>query len=329
MPLDLKLLDKTLSASENPGLDTLDPRFQEIAGLVEQGDIAKASEQIEGLIREDVLDIRVIGYYLYGVFAEKGLAALGDVLSVLARLFGENYEAVGPAKKRDVHFQNGSVWFLSRLHKKLASEEEKKGDDWNAWLGSVNADAAGKLIERCEALGKAVAGRMQAPKVADANKKVVDWLKAYQKLVYVPEKPAEKPAEAPKEEEKKAEGPKGALVPVGGRAAAAPAGEQVVFDRPVIEGSFHLQELLDRIKAFETLCHRKQYAKASLAASEISSTIEKFDPRVYFPRLFAGYSALLAGHFEELSKHWENKEQPAWKAQEQLFRVDLAAFVGK
>lgn len=326
MALDLKLLDKPLTAAENPGLDTLDPRFQEIAGLVENGDYAKAAEQTEALIREDILDVRVIGYYLYGIFSERGLGSLGDILGVISRLFGENFEAVGPAKKRDVHFQSGIGWFLNRIVKRLGDEEKKKGDDWNAWIGAVNAETAGAYLEKSDALNKAMLAKMQSPKLSDPLKKLQDWLKAYQKLVYVPEKPAEKPAEAPKEEKAEAK-PGGAAAARGGAAVAG--GEQVVFDRPMAEGSFHLQELIDRLKAFEVLCQRKQFEKASLVAAEIAATIEKFDPRLYFPRLFAGYSSLLAQHFDAISKHWENKEQPAWKAQEQLLRVDLAAFVGR
>jgi len=328
MPLDLKLIDKTLTPSENPGLDTLDPRFQEIAGLVEAGDMPKASEQVEALFREDILDIRVAGYYLYGVFAERGLAGLGDTLKVLARLFGENYEAMGPVKKRETHYQNGAAWFLTRVQKKLAAEEEKKGADWNTWLEKVSSDAAGAIIETCEALQKAVTARMQAPKVMDGIKKIADWLKGYQKLVYVPEKPVEKAPEPAKEVKKDdaAKPAAGAPARAGGTVLSL---EQMVFDRPVAEGSFHLQELQDRLKAFETLCQKKQFEKASLAASEIGAVIEKFDPRLFFPKLFAPYATLLAQNFEEISKHWEGKEQPAWKAQEQLFRVDLQAFVGK
>src|SRR3954469_12768090 len=97
--LDLGVLKGTLTPAENPGLDTLDPRFQEIAGLVEAGETAKAAEMVEGLIRENILDIRILGYYLFGAFNERGLSGMEEVLEVTKGLLGDNWAAFGPVKK--------------------------------------------------------------------------------------------------------------------------------------------------------------------------------------------------------------------------------------
>ena len=69
-----------------------------------------------------------------GTRDDVGLAGLGDALAVLARLFGENYEAMGPVKKREVHFQNGAGWFLTRVQKKLQAEPGPltPGGGWRA-----------------------------------------------------------------------------------------------------------------------------------------------------------------------------------------------------
>src|SRR5579872_4187859 len=97
MALSISLLTGTLTPTENPGLDTLDPRFQEVASLVEAGDIAKAAEQTQAMLQEGIVDIRVISYFLYGVFLESAFAGLPDVFKALTLIFGPNWNAIGPA----------------------------------------------------------------------------------------------------------------------------------------------------------------------------------------------------------------------------------------
>jgi hypothetical protein len=325
--LDLSVLKGALTPAENPGLDTLDPRFQDLAGLVEAGETAKAAEMVEGLIKENLLDIRIVGYYLFGAFNERGLAGFDEVLEVTKLLLGDNWPAFGPLKKKEMHAEKGLTWFFNRLEKKLSFEEEKKQDEWNNWLAAVNGDAVNALVARLEEVKTAALAKMPAAaKLGDAIKKVADWLKTFEKLVHVDAPPPPPPeAEKPKEEAPKAE--KAAK----GAAAAAPAamaGDVVISQRPMIEGSHHLQDLLDRLKAFESLCQKKDFDKASLAALELQNTIEHFDPRLYFPKLFASYYRLMSQHVEALAPMWESKESLPWKAKEQLFRVDLDAFVG-
>ena len=93
--LDITLLTSPLTPAENPGLDTLDPRFQEIAGKVEAGDFDKAASDTQALLRENLVDIRVISYFLYGCFLEKGMSGLADVLLALRVLVTDSWPAVG------------------------------------------------------------------------------------------------------------------------------------------------------------------------------------------------------------------------------------------
>ena len=72
---------------------------------------------------------------------------------------------------------------------------------------------------------------------------------------------------------------------------------------------------------------RGDYARAAIVASDINRIVESFDPRVYLPRLFAGFYRRLAGGVGDLSPHWESAESFSWKALEQLYQVDLDAFL--
>src|SRR3954469_14349284 len=120
--LEIALLLNPFTPTENPGLDTLDPRFQEIAGLVEAGEFAKASEQTQALLKEGIADIRIISYFLYGVFLETGVSGLPPVFDALVQLFSTNWAAVGPAQKKEKHAENGVSWLFGRLLKKVKAE---------------------------------------------------------------------------------------------------------------------------------------------------------------------------------------------------------------
>jgi hypothetical protein len=116
------------------------------------------------------------------------------------------------------------------------------------------------------------------------------------------------------------------------KAAAAPAGQTVAAgngspDKFLVEGSVHLRELQQKLQAFEALCKKQDFAKASVVAADVAAIVEKFDPRLYFPRLFASFYGLSAKNVDKIVPLFETKESPQWKAMEALYRVDLEAFV--
>src|SRR5437016_11056314 len=108
--LDLATLQKTLTTPGTPGLDTLDQRFQDIAALAEAGDYGQCAERTAALFQEDIYDIRLLGYFLYGVFAERGVPALVEIMTTLSALLGESWPAIGPVKKKEAHTQSGLLW---------------------------------------------------------------------------------------------------------------------------------------------------------------------------------------------------------------------------
>ncbi len=62
-------------------------------------------------------------------------------------------------------------------------------------------------------------------------------------------------------------------------------------------------------------------------AHDVRNVIAAFDPMIYLPELLAPHFRLLSGSVDELSPYWEQSSTPGWQALEQLYRVDLDAFV--
>ncbi len=308
--MNIELLNTTLEVAENPGLDMIDPRLLDITSLVENGEYQEAATQAEQILEEGAYDIRITGFFLYGVFLEQGLGDLNVILECLTRLITENWEAVGPVKNREKHVQASLNWFLRQLAKKLQYEEGKDSDVYQQWIAEVSSDDIQAALEASEGLQSALGEALedQAEPLLDGLSKVNEWLGTFQRLVY------REPELEPEAEAELAE----MVAPVGGPIAdvAVPA-----------EGSYHLQLLLRKMKAFERLVEKEEFNKAAIVGDDINDIIANFDPRIYFPKIFSRYSLLRALKIADISAFEEYKGSVEWQTMQDLYKVDLDSFV--
>jgi hypothetical protein len=313
--MNVDILNTTLEVSENPGLDMIDPRFMDITTLVENGEYEEAATQAEGILAEGAYDIRITGYFLYGVFLEQGLGGLTAILQCLTKLFTENWDAVGPIKNREKHAQTSLNWFLRQLIKKLQYEEGKDSDVYQQWVAEISSDEVQETLDASEELQGAFGTALedQAEPLLDGLSKVNEWLSTFQRLVYREPEPEQE------EEVESAEvGPAEMVAPVG-----APIADVAVS----AEGSYHLQLLLNKISAFEQLVGKEDFLKAAIVADDINQIIANFDPRIYLPKMFSRYSLLLTLNIADISGYDEYKETLVWKTIQDLYNVDLESFV--
>ncbi len=330
--MNIELLQGTYEVAENPGLDTLDPRFAEITSLVTTGDYATAAQQAEAITSEKIYDIRLIGYILFGHFLQEGVAGLQDVFAVLKSVVGENWAAIGPVKNKEKNAKNALLWFTKQLLKKLNYEEEKQGAGWQTWTSTVDSELAQEIVELIEGFHRACGPPLdeQAKPVMDSVKKIDTWMRSFAKAVYQEPEPEE---EVYEEEEEVFEEEEEEIAPQGAPQAAPMAAPQMVTgtafsgNMPVVEGSIHLVELLKKMAAFEELINDEKFIHAALVADDINATIENFDPRLFFPSLFKNYSKLFAVSINELAEAEDARETLAWKAMESFFHVDIDEFV--
>jgi hypothetical protein len=312
--MNIDILNTTLEASENPGLDVLDPRFMDITTLVENGEYLEAAVKAEEIFAEDIYDIRLTGYFLYGFFLEQGVGAMPAILGSLVKLFEENWEALGPEKNREKHAQTSLSWLFRQLLKKFQYEEGKDSEVYQQWVAEVSSDEVQEALDASEGLQKALGMTLEdmASPLLDGLSKVNDWLKAFQKVVYREpevEEEAELAAEAAAKE------------------VVAPAPLGFADEAVMAEGSYHLQLLLRKMKAFERLIEKEEFNKAAIVADDINDVIANFDPRIYFPKIFSRYSLLLALNIANISGFEEYKGSVVWQTMQDLYKVDLESFV--
>ena len=311
--MNIELLNTTLEVTENPGLDVIDPRLLDITTLVENGEYLEAATQAELILEEGAYDIRITGFFLYGVFLEQGVGGLTAILQCLTRLFTENWDAVGPIKNREKHAQTSLNWFLRQLTKKLQYEEGKDSDVYQQWVAEVSSDEVQKTLDASEELQAAFGTALedQAEPLVDGLSKVNEWLGIFQRLVY-------REPEIEEEFEPDAEAEPAEMV--------APVGAPIADVALSAEGSYHLQLLLRKMEVFSRLIEKEDFPKAAIVADDINQIIADFDPRIYFPKMFSRYSLLRAVNIGELNASEEHKGTLEWQTMQDLYKVDLDSF---
>lgn len=320
MARNLELLLQPLAITDEPGLDPLDPRFSSITGLASRGQYGPAADQTEELLAEGIFDIRLISIYLLQAFREAGLVGLPDVLAVVDHLLGESFEAIGPVKKREETFDRRVAWLFGELCDTLEYHATKQTPEWAGFREGVTAET----LESIAAGMATVTAQIAARGFNHASRGIArfeGWLaKHAAALSFTAAPPTVAPASAPSPPSL---GGAPAPAPVG---AAAAGGDGSRREVPLVV-SYRFVELTRKLSAFEALIQKRQFRKAALVADDLQQLVENFDPRAYFPEVFAGFSALLSENIGQLAEHWDERESIAWKALGQFYQTDLDRFV--
>jgi len=332
--MDLNLLMQPLPVVENPGLETTDPRLEEVSEFAQEARYLEAAALAESVLAEGIYDIRMIGFLVYGVFLERGPGSLNEILDCLAGILRDNWSAIGPAVKREKHVQTSLRWVSNQLLKKLQYEEKAKSELWEQWVSGVTSDEVGEALEAVEALRRASSMTLEdaAAPLIDGLARLIQWLKAFQQIVYrEPEPEPEPEPEVESSPEAMETGEEEVETPTVQRGSAAMRGaspdlsasEEGLF----IEGSYHLRALMEKMEAFEQLIAAEKYPRAALVADDINETITSFDPRLFFPKFFARYAYLKAVNFQELYSFEDHKDTAEWQALKEFYKVDMKGFV--
>lgn len=296
-------------------LEAHDPRFQQITELAQGGKYTEAADAVEGLLAENLYEVRLLGYYLFAVLHEEGLPRLAVILETLAELIRRNWEGLPARDKRAMLLNKSITWLFQTLLDTLNYHQSKKDERWQGWWkASTEAQvsaAMGKAQELQELLPEP---RYRSG--SEALAKLLPWLRELREQIIanMPQDPPPPPQAAPE-------------------APASPAEPEgpspfLKLGQPVqLMGSAHLVELCNKLKAFELLIDRQEFQKAALVSDDILSTLEGFDPRRFFPDLFASFGALLNKHVRDIQEHWESKNSTEWKTLAQFYQVDLERFV--
>lgn len=326
--MDIDILRQAFPITEHPGLETTDPRLTDAAALAQDGDYPGAAAAAQEVFAEGVVDIRLMGFFLYGLFQEGGVRCLGEVFTVTAEFLSENSDAIGPVEKREKHAQTAFRWLFNQMSRKLDFEEKSQGTSWRQWVEETTDTEVEAAIEGAEALDQALREMLDAAAgpILDGLGKVEHWLRAFLPFVTQEEDPEpeeevdpdDEPDSEDREEEDISEAPDRPAVP------SSPAPDGGLW----VEGSIHLGELMRKLSAFDQLMAQEKFPQATVVADDIFKEIEQFDPLRYFPKLFSRFFMRLATHGEAVLGFEDAKETPQWRFLQEYFKVDPDGFSG-
>ncbi|WP_375744996.1 hypothetical protein NR800_09455 [Corallococcus interemptor] len=337
-PVDFTLLDVEFTTAPVP-LDESegpDPRLEAITGFVAKSEYADASRAAAALLRQGVRDIRLVGPYLFGHFFADGMKALPVLFRSLKRTLTENWDFFGPVEKKLVFADTGLRWLLKMMGKHLEHHSRLKDAQWQAWSAPGNREPMEEALALGDPLIAALA-ILQKSACMDAMRTLLGALRSHAQAVpFLPPPEEPRPAAAPEpelaaapeddeEEEDDEEGEEEEEVRPARRKKAAR--QEAQDTGPGVPMSPALALLVRKLSAFEALVEREDYTKASVIAVDVLATVERFDPRVYLPQLFSGFFNGLTQHAEAIEPMLHNTETLSFRAMDQLYRVDLEAFL--
>ncbi|NVJ23148.1 MULTISPECIES: type VI secretion system protein IglI family protein [Myxococcus] len=322
-PFDGTFLEKPLegepplpATAEEP-----DTRVEAVTEAVASGDYATAARGAEVLLREGQRDTRLVGAYLFGAFQEQGLLAMPGLFRSILLVLTTSRAAFGPEAKRDIFLESGLRWLLRSMNKHLAHNEKKQDATWRRWCEADNRAP----IEEALLLSEPILTALPSlPKngCEEPMRNLGLWLRRHLDVLPPPAPPALALAPEPVAETAPARDNAPAHKPAPRAEPAAPVG-------PVVPVSPPLALLLRKLEAFDALLAQGEMTKAGVIAADVLATVERFDPRVYLPSLFTRFYAGLSGHARGLEPFLQEADSLPMRALEQLYRVDLDAFLGQ
>ena len=316
--MNLELLKIEVPEVEKPGLEIFDPRFDDIVGFIDKAEYMEAAQSVQAVIEEGIYDIRVIGYFLYGVFLEGGPATFGELSETLCNFLNDNFEKVGPSKNRQKQAQSSLRWFLAQIIKKMEYEEKRNSSDWQSWQQSSNTDQIDSAIENTDKLRRSLTANLEehAGPLVELTSKISAIFSSFRELA----QPVLEESEAVIEELKTEDVVHEEQLP----------NSQVSSGQSFEPGSLvnaPLTELTLKIEAFKQLCKEGDFTRASIVSEDLEENINNFTPQDYFPQSFALYFATLAANSSELSSHWKERGSLSWKALDKLYQIDPESFL--
>jgi hypothetical protein len=333
---DERLLARALT---RPAQDVSARALDEIMHLAQRAEYQPAAERAFELLDAGCKDVRAFVVYALAIFAERGPAAVPSLFESLAALLPS--PAARGAERAASRAADVALRFGFRtMRAHLDFDDRRPEAARQAWARHLSADTAAAVTRACTELRSALLAAFEEPLCEAELGAVVARLEAYCSRPWadkratlgggdVPARTAR--ASEPEPEPVSAVPPAPAPEPPPEIAPAPPVFARRASDQHadfgVLAVSPALYEFMRKLQAFELLLTSGSLAKAAIVASDIRAVIAAFDPMVYLPSLLSPHFRLLSQHADELSSQLEHSGSPAWQAFEQLYRVDLDAFL--
>lgn len=328
-------------ALSGPGADIAAGLLGEIQDLSSRTEYDAASERAAGAIQDGGTDIRALSPFLLGVFLERGPESLPIVLGILRSALSDRWSAVRPEARKTRVVDSALSWLFRAIVVQIDFHTKMEDATFRGWAGANSTTVGHPSLEASSALRAAIAAvivdERSTVQLSELTVRVQAQFNRIEAALPVavatreppPEKEVQEKQPDDEDDEAQEEDAESEGMSPGHFWGPEPTLIAPSATAPTLEISPAMEIFLRKLAAFEALVARGDLERAAVVAEDVRSTLESFDPRVYFPRLLASYARVLATHVNDIAPHWESIGSPPWRALEQLYRVDLDAFLAR
>jgi hypothetical protein len=314
----LDVLKKPFKETQLAKEDILPQVFDKIASHIEKEEMPQAVEQILAVFEEGNFDMRLVSYYLYAHFLQKGFMSFNETLPIFKSLIIHEWESLRPIQRKDRQVESSFNWYFTHVINKLKYNErlmkEKKQLLWaSTHVSEKEFDELEKTLQDFMIFfHEKWAESPVKERVTHLVKKIGDL-----KPMILQEKIEEVVEDKLVEEETSEPEEKVELTAM----LIAPS-------QPGLFESSEMMTLLKKLKTFEKLIEKGEFLKAAVVSNDLTQIISNFDPCAYFPKVFATYFNLLAKHSSSITDESNSQETLQWKSLDRLYKADVDQFVG-
>jgi len=204
LPADL--LEGPLAPAPEPDDAASAARTARVAQLAERGDHEAAAREAAELIEAGSYDIRLIGYYLFGLFQQRGIGYLPALLGHVGALVTDHLAALRPERRKLQIVSSATAWLFEHVSAHLQFHTKQRDATWDAWRAASDAAVADAIASGCTRATTALEAVIEKPLGAAPLARIRRWASEdLRRAVGKREAPTERapaaasgPAEAPR-----------------------------------------------------------------------------------------------------------------------------------
>jgi hypothetical protein len=169
------LLDGRLAASRDPEDASSGARIARVAQLADRGDHAAAAREAADLLEARLYDVRLIGFYLFGLFLERGIRYLPLLLGHVGRLVSDELAALGPSRRKLQVVSSATAWLFENVSARLQYHTKQRDALWESWRAASDSALADAIAAGCTKVTLALEAAIDAPLAATPLARVRRW----------------------------------------------------------------------------------------------------------------------------------------------------------
>jgi hypothetical protein len=166
-------------ALQGAGRDAPEAPLRDILRSVDAGELARAAEHSAQLLDLGVTDVRVLVYFSFGLFLERGALALPSIFGILTEAYGERWSALRPAVRLETLAATATSWLLRMVVHHLDFHARLDDEHHRAWRAEDARTLGGPALEAARRLREVMGGRVGTTRASDLLSEVEARVRAH------------------------------------------------------------------------------------------------------------------------------------------------------